>query len=255
MESFIAEWGKIAGLAGLALGVFLILFREVIRKNIFASLTKKQSYTIIILILILVWSISVYAIYLYNMGESDSGDSSQVTVLVHGEKGKDELVLPNRGKVKLIYGDASVIETINNKGEATFKQVPPAFFEENATVEILFLDPEGEPYRAKNPDSLYSLTKGKYISLGVKLYGLNSLRGVVKNFETGEPVDSVRVSVLGTETFSNQYGEYMLDIPKEQQRKFQTVRALKEGYQPFELSNVPVQTEDELPISLKPKSK
>lgn len=255
MEAFITEWGKIAGLAGLALGVLLILFREVIRKNIFAALTKKQSYTIIILILVLVWSISVYAIYLYNKGGSASGDSSQVTVLVHGEKGKDELILPNRGRVKLIYGDANVVETINNKGEATFKQVPPTFFNENATVEILFSDPEGEPYRVENPDSLYFLTKGKYISLAVKLFGLNSLRGVVKNFKTREPVDSVRISVLGTETFSNQYGEYVLDIPKEHQRKFQTVRALKEGYLPFELSNVPVQTEDELPISLKPKSK
>ncbi|WP_026451294.1 carboxypeptidase-like regulatory domain-containing protein [Aequorivita capsosiphonis] len=255
MESFITEWGKIAGLAGLALGVFLILFREVIRKNIFATLTKKQSYTIIILILVLVWSISVYSIYLYNNEGGPSGNSSQVTVLVHGEKGKDQLVLPNRGRVKLIYGDANVVETINNKGEATFKQVPPAFFEKDATVEILFTDPEGEPYRAKNPDSVYMLTKGKYISLEVKLFGLNNLRGVVRDFETGEPVDSVRVSILGLETFSNQYGEYTLDIPKEQQRKFQTVRALKKGYQPFELSKVPVQTDDELPISLKPKQK
>jgi len=255
MESFITEWGNIAGIAGIALGIFLLLFGEVIRKNIFASLTKKQSYTIIILILVLVWSISVYAIYLYSKGESAAKGSSQVTVLVHGEKGKDELILPNRGRVKLIYGDANVVETINSKGEATFKQVPPAFFAENATVEILFSDPEGEPYRTINPDSLYTLTKGKYISLSVKLFGLNNLRGVVKDFETGEPVDSVRISVLGTETFSNQYGEYVLEIPQEQQRKFQTVRALKVGYQPFELSNVPVQTENELPISLKPKSK
>ncbi len=46
---FIAEWGMIAGIAGLGLGVFLMLFREVIRKNIFASLTKKQSFRILII--------------------------------------------------------------------------------------------------------------------------------------------------------------------------------------------------------------
>lgn len=249
---FIAEWGKVAGIAGLALGVFLILFQEVIRKNIFSTLTKKQSYTIIILILVLVFTISIYSIYLYDKGGMDN--SYQVTVLVHGEKGKDDLILPNRGKVKLIYGDANVVETINNKGEATFKQVPAAFFQENATVEILFSDPDGEPYRAAHPDSLYKLSKNKYISLEVKLSGLNSIRGVVRDFETGDPVDSVRISILGSETFSNRYGEYLLEIPKEQQRKFQTVRAFKENYIPYEVADVPIQTEDELPISLKPKS-
>ncbi len=62
---FIADWGLIAGIAGLALGVFLILFREVIRKKIFPVLTKKQSFQIIIVFMLLVWSIAGYSIYGY----------------------------------------------------------------------------------------------------------------------------------------------------------------------------------------------
>ena len=38
--------GKIAGIGGLSLGVFFLLFREVIRKNIFQNLTKEQGYKI-----------------------------------------------------------------------------------------------------------------------------------------------------------------------------------------------------------------
>ncbi|MGB3467635.1 MAG: hypothetical protein WBA74_20275 [Cyclobacteriaceae bacterium] len=42
-----------------------------------------------------------------------------ITILVHGKNGRDELVLPNRGKVYLIYGDAKIPEQINDEGEAT----------------------------------------------------------------------------------------------------------------------------------------
>ena len=248
---FITEWGMIAGLAGLALGVFLVLFREVIRKKIFTTLTKKQSFIILLVFMILVWSLSAFSIIQYYYGKS--GAPAHVTVLVHGEKGKDELVLPQRGLVKLIYGDAIVTATINDRGEATFKQIPPAFFSEEAAAEILFSDPGGEPYRAVHSDSLYRLTRGKHIALAVKLYGLGQFRGVVKDFDTGEPVEGVRVSILGADTLSNRYGEYFLSIPAAHQRKFQTVRAYKTGYQPFELKNVPVQTQNELSILIKPK--
>ena len=43
----------IAGVGGLALAVFLILCREIIRKNIFPNLTRDQAYRVILLIIIL----------------------------------------------------------------------------------------------------------------------------------------------------------------------------------------------------------
>jgi hypothetical protein len=54
--------GKVAGIGGLALGTFLILFRDVIRKSIFSNLSRDQSYRLIRLILILVWSIAIAGI-------------------------------------------------------------------------------------------------------------------------------------------------------------------------------------------------
>lgn len=248
---FIREWGLIAGIAGLALGVFLLLFNLVIRKSKFPIQTKRQSFIISIVFMLLVWALAIFCIIVYYIGKSK--EPAQVTVLVHSERGKDDLVLPNRGKVKLIYGDANVVETINDKGEATFKQIPLEFFSSEATVEILFIDPEGEPYRVINPDSLYQLTKGKYISLTVKLYGLSQIRGIVKDFKTGYPIQGARIRILGIDTISNQYGEFILSIPSEYQRKFQTVRAFKDGYEPYELSNVPIQTENEFPILMKRK--
>lgn len=56
-------FGQIAGIGGLALGVFLFLFREIIRKKIFPTLTKEHAYKIIRLMLILIWSTSLVAIF------------------------------------------------------------------------------------------------------------------------------------------------------------------------------------------------
>lgn len=179
-------------------------------------------------------------------------DSTQiVTVLAHGTKGKDDPVLPNRGLVYLIYGDAKIPEQINNEGEATFKQIPNSFFSAEAKVEILFEDPEGEPYRAAVPDSLYDLKPNSYIGLEVILEGMDQISGIVKDFDTGEPIDSVTVRVFGKDTRSNQFGEFVLDLPQKQQQKFITLRAFKAGYQRWEKADLPTTTENEIIIPLK----
>lgn len=211
------------------------------------QISKKLLITVILIIVI------AFAVAKLNFFPVNSLDTFQLTVFVHEESGKDQLVLPNRGQIKLIYGDASVIETTNSKGEATFKQIPATFFSNQAQVEILFIDPEGEPYRAVNNDSTYVLKSGKYISLPVKLYGLDKVIGIVKDFETGDPIENARISISGIETFSNAYGEFHLNIPLKQQQKYQTIRAFKEGFELYELSNVPIQTNQEVPIVLKSK--
>lgn len=182
-----------------------------------------------------------------------SPESNTVTVLVHGKKGKDQLVLPNRGMVKLIYGDAIVSKQINAEGEATFKQINDYYFNELGKVEILFIDPEGESYRAVNPDTFYQLKRGEYIALEVSLEGIDKVMGIVKNFQTGAPVEGARVSVQQEATFSNQYGEFLIVLPEQKQRSHQMIRASKEGYQNFKLSNVPILEGKEIPVLLKPR--
>ena len=54
--------GQIAGIGGLALGVFLLLFREVIRKKIFPMLPPIQAYRLLRMIIIAVWSVAIVGI-------------------------------------------------------------------------------------------------------------------------------------------------------------------------------------------------
>ena len=54
--------GQVSGIGGLSLAILLILFKEIIRKNIFPSLKKEHAYSLLKLITILIWSITFVAI-------------------------------------------------------------------------------------------------------------------------------------------------------------------------------------------------
>jgi hypothetical protein len=71
--------GQIAGIGGLALGVFLILFKEIIRKSIFPQLAKKDAYRLLRLISVLVFLIAALGIgawvWVGTNGEVVAGDN------------------------------------------------------------------------------------------------------------------------------------------------------------------------------------
>ncbi len=65
--------GQIAGIGGLALGVFLVLFRDIIRKNIFSKLPAPEAYRLLRLITVAVWSIAVIGICAWVLVSHGSG--------------------------------------------------------------------------------------------------------------------------------------------------------------------------------------
>jgi hypothetical protein len=54
--------GQIAGIGGLALGVLLIVFRDIIRKNIFPRLPAAEAYRLLRLITVAVWTVAIVGI-------------------------------------------------------------------------------------------------------------------------------------------------------------------------------------------------
>jgi len=79
MESTLLEsLGQIAGIGGIALGVFLLLFRKLLETIVVPGLTKVHWFKVIITFMVLVWSVAIigigswgYSYYLTN-GQSDS---------------------------------------------------------------------------------------------------------------------------------------------------------------------------------------
>ncbi len=62
-SSILKSVGQIAGIGGIGIGVLLLVFRQLIAKTIFASLTKEQSYSLLRLMIVFTWSIAVLGIF------------------------------------------------------------------------------------------------------------------------------------------------------------------------------------------------
>ena len=73
--------GQVAGIGGLALGVFLRLFRDIIRKNIFPKLPPAEAYRLLRLITVAVWSVAMVGIvawvYTSQSQQSSRGSAEQ----------------------------------------------------------------------------------------------------------------------------------------------------------------------------------
>jgi ABC-type multidrug transport system fused ATPase/permease subunit len=76
MSELLGTAGKIAGIGGIALAVFLLLFREVIRKQIFPQLTKPHAYQLIRQFMYLTFVVAVLGIVAWFFGKR-SAESSE----------------------------------------------------------------------------------------------------------------------------------------------------------------------------------
>jgi hypothetical protein len=84
--------GQTLGIGGLALGIFFLLFREVIRKSIFPTLKKDDAYRLLRLISVLIWSVAVIGIGAWIWGDRKAAASSVTTTgpqspVIQGTKG------------------------------------------------------------------------------------------------------------------------------------------------------------------------
>lgn len=180
-----------------------------------------------------------------------TADTFTVTVFVHGKKGKDDRILKNQGQVMLGLRTNEMPCSINEKGEATFKEIPMGFQGQRMPIRI----EHPQPYRATHPDSQYLLEPNAAIFVEVALEGTNVIKGKVMDFYTEQWLDSVRVSVENVATYTDQFGWFELEIPENKQRKFQRVSFFKKGYEIDELDSIPVHTQKEINISLRKSTK
>jgi hypothetical protein len=75
IEAAVKTLGQILGIGGVALGVFFLLFRELIRKSIFPMLKKDDAYRLLRLISVLVWSVAVIGLAAWDLGQSNSAST------------------------------------------------------------------------------------------------------------------------------------------------------------------------------------
>ena len=66
--------GQVAGIGGISLGVFLLLFREIIRRKIFPQLTREQAYRLLRTISFYTWTVALAGVAAWVWGDDHSGD-------------------------------------------------------------------------------------------------------------------------------------------------------------------------------------
>lgn len=68
MADLLGTVGKIAGIGGVALGVFLLIFRDVIRRNVFSRLPAAETYRLMRLIIVLTFLIACAGLVTWIIG-------------------------------------------------------------------------------------------------------------------------------------------------------------------------------------------
>jgi hypothetical protein len=177
-------------------------------------------------------------------------ETFSITVFVHGKKGKEDKILKGQGEVCLYLNSKPDKGKIDDDGKAIFTEISPTFL--NSKVRITIEHPQ--PYQVTHPDSLYELKKNEVIFLEADLYGMDQVFGEVLDDKTGEFLDSVRVSILDIETYTNNKGWFELHIPPEKQNKFQRVSFDKKGYERQVYDSIPVHTKQPFSLSMKRKT-
>lgn len=173
-------------------------------------------------------------------------DSFSVTVLVHGKEGRDDRILRKQGEVVLDFGTTREEAPIDDEGEATFKELPLGYVGEKATISI----DHPQPYFPTDRNAEYTLEQGKAIYLEVELAGMDKVQGRVLDFQTEEPLDSVRVSYRDVATYTDDFGWYELEIPPDMQTKFVRLNFYKTGYKMQDIDSIAPHTQQEIGILL-----
>jgi hypothetical protein len=91
--------GQVAGIGGIAIGALILVFREIIRKNIFPNLIRQQAYRLLVLMVVFVWTVAIAGLVAWTYVKvnesrrSSAGDTNPVQTEDHQVEGlvRDEM--------------------------------------------------------------------------------------------------------------------------------------------------------------------
>jgi hypothetical protein len=183
--------------------------------------TKLIRYLLVAAIIIIILSVTAFVIW-----NNQKDKPFNVNVIVHGNKGMTDHVLKNTGTLTLSYGQQTVNAKINENGEAFFKEIPAAYKDDSAIVQLTNLN--GLPYKLSCGDDCKILLSPANAYLEVKATGLDSIKGQVT--AEGYALKDALVIVKGISVTSDESGNFLLIVPEDKQELRQQVNVTKPGY-------------------------
>lgn len=118
--------GRIAGIGGLALGVFLILFRNLLRKLNLPGLTKDQSFKVVVIFMVLVWSIAVCGLGAWVYASTRNNTDGPIRTVSFVASNEDTpFALKGRFEGEAIVGSNTIVVRLTS-GMISYPTPPPA---------------------------------------------------------------------------------------------------------------------------------
>ena len=157
--------------------------------------------------------------------------SLQLTVYVHGQKGKQHIVLENTGKLVVDFDNDRRTAMIGENGRTNFGEIPKKFYNQAISFGL-----EAPGYELVHPNKQYKMG-GKPIYLAVrKDDSLGKISGIVKNRDGSEFIKDALVMIGNdTTTTTDELGIFKITLPVKMQVKDKKSSYLltikKEGYQ------------------------
>jgi hypothetical protein len=153
-----------------------------------------------------------------------------LTVYVHGERGPQDIVLRNSGRVALELGPDTRVEPIGENGQAFFPTIPRNFQGQEVPAWV-----DAETYESVDPQ-LKRRLDGTTLYLVVQKKVLYYRLGGTVSGPDGNPLADVRVMLpeFHIEGHTNNEGRFELQVAAEGQRTVEMV-ARKQGYQTMHL--------------------
>ena len=144
-----------------------------------------------------------------------------VTVFVHGKKGKQDIILRQKGYVMMDVGGERKRAMINDNGQAFFQNLHAG---DSVRLDIDFT----EPYRTIYPDSVYVIKPNNNIYLPIALQGIDKVQGRV--LYKDDPLAGVTVQVDTLSVISDSTGRFSIVIPEALQKDNYKVWFTKKGF-------------------------
>lgn len=152
-------------------------------------------------------------------------NTTSATVFVHGKKGKQDMILRQKGFVIMDLGGERKRASINENGQAFFQNL---HFGDSIRLDIDF----SEPYKTIYPDSIYIIQANGNIYLQIALQGIDKVKGMV--LFNDAPLKEVIVKLIGKTGIlldtTDQTGDFSFTIPEQMQNNEYQIWFTKEGF-------------------------
>lgn len=153
-----------------------------------------------------------------------------VTVFVHGKRGLQDMILRGKGNVIMDIGSERKKAQIDDNGEAYFHNLQKG---DKVRLDIDF----SEPYKSKNPDSVYTVDESGRIYLDIFLQGIDKVTGIV--LDNDRPLPGVTVKIGELNTLTDAAGHFSIAIPQNQQTDKYIVWFYKTGFKIISMDAYP----------------